>query len=96
MAKAKVKERPVLICTEYRGVFFGYADDTSGDVVQLNRARNIRYWPTACCGFMGLATKGPLSGSKVGPAGDIQLRKVTAVVECTPEAVALFEAHPCN
>lgn len=24
--------RPVLITTEFRGIFFGYADDTSGDV----------------------------------------------------------------
>jgi len=48
--------RPVLVTTEYRGVFFGYADDTTGDTIILTKARNCVYlavdarrfwWP--CC-----------------------------------------------
>lgn len=30
--------RPVIVCTEHRGVFFGYADDTSGTTINLKRA----------------------------------------------------------
>ena len=32
-------ERPVIVTTEHRGVFFGYATDTSGDAIYLKRAR---------------------------------------------------------
>ena len=37
--------RPVLVTTEYRGVFFGYADETSGDVITLKNARNLMHQP---------------------------------------------------
>lgn len=87
-------ERPVLVTTEYRGVFFGYASDTSGDVVRLRAARNCLYWPAQQKGFLGLAADGPCDGARVGPAADIELRRVTAVIEVTPEAVARWEAAP--
>lgn len=31
--------RPVIVCTEHRGVFFGYAEDTAGNTINLKRAR---------------------------------------------------------
>lgn len=37
------KERAVLVTTEYRGVFFGYATDTDGDSIKLKRSRNCVY-----------------------------------------------------
>ena len=86
--------RPVLVTTLHRGVFFGYAEDTSGSTVKLSRARNCLYWPESVKGFLGLASVGPLSGSRVGPAADIELRDVTCVAEVTPEAVALWESGP--
>ncbi len=86
--------RPVVVTTEYRGVFFGYAEDTSGEAIRLSRARNCVYWPAEVRGFVGLATVGPLKGSRVGPPADIELRKVTAVLEVTPDAVARWEAAP--
>jgi hypothetical protein len=95
VAKAKAsKERPVLVCTEFRGIFFGYATDTSGDAVKLSRARNCVYWPAAQKGFLGLAKDGPASGARVGPPADIELRRVTCVAEVTPEAVTRWEAAP--
>ncbi len=80
------KERAVLITTEYKGVFFGYATNTDGDIIKLKRARNCIYWPTQNKGFMGLASDGPHRDAKIGPPADIELRKVTAVVEVTPTA----------
>lgn len=39
MTKSKANgSRPVLVCTEYRGVFFGYADETEGDTIKLKSA----------------------------------------------------------
>lgn len=99
MAKKAVKrttatERPVLVTTSYRGVFFGYAENTDGDTIKLMRARNVVYWPQAQKGFLGLAQMGPLDGARVGPAADIELRSITAVAEVTPEAAARWEAAP--
>lgn len=91
---SKRAERPVLVTTEYRGVFFGYATDTDGDVIHLKRARNIPYWDASVKGFLGLASTGPGKGCRVGPAAEIELRKITCVAECTEAATAAWEAAP--
>ena len=87
-------ERAVLVTTEYRGVFFGYATDTSGDTIRLRAARSCLYWPSENKGFLGLASEGPLDGARVGPPADIELRKITCVADVTPEAVARWEGAP--
>jgi hypothetical protein len=87
----KKKERAVLVTTKHRGVFFGYATDTSGDSIQLKRGRLCVYWSSDLRGFMGLATQGPGSSCKIGPPGDIDVRDVTSVTEVTPEAMAKWE-----
>jgi hypothetical protein len=87
-------ERAVLVTTEHRGVFFGYAIDTSGDIIALRAARNCIYWPSSNKGFLGLANEGPHKGAKVGPPADLELRKITAVAACTPQAVKAWEAAP--
>lgn len=92
--KTDAVERAVLVTTSHRGVFFGYASDTDGATIKLRSARNCIYWPTANKGFMGLANMGPVSGSKVGPAADIELRDITSVAEVTPTAAAAWEAAP--
>ena len=86
--------RAVIVTTEFRGVFFGYAADTSGDTIHLKRARNAIYWSAATGGFMGLANTGPGAGSRIGKRADIELRKVTSVVDVTDEAVAAWESEP--
>lgn len=80
------EERPVLVTTEYKGVFFGYASNTDGDTIKLKRARNCIYWPAQNKGFMGLASHGPHKDARIGPPVDIELRKVTSVVEVTEQA----------
>ena len=91
---AKAKERAVIVTTEHRGVFFGYAEDTDGDPIRLKRARLCLYWSADVRGFMGLAANGPSASCRIGPPADIELRKVTAVIEVTPEASAKWEAAP--
>ena len=93
-SKTDSKERAVIVTTEHRGVFFGYADDTDGDVIKLRAARNCVYWSTSVRGFMGLAATGPDKQSKVGPAADISLRDITSVIECSPDAIQAWEAAP--
>lgn len=89
MAKA-AKERPVIVCTTHRGVFFGYADETSGDVIQLKRARMAIYFGTER-GVMQLAETGPTSKSKISARADIEVRSITAVFEVTDSAMKCWE-----
>ena len=84
----KQKERPVIVTTAHRGVFFGYAEDTNGETISLKRSRLCIYWSADLRGFMGLAAMGPNNACKIGPPADITLRSITAVLEVTPEAEA--------
>jgi hypothetical protein len=84
-------DRPVIVCTEYRGVFFGYADDTSTDPIKLRNARMAIYWGVTR-GVMQLAETGPTGTSKISAQADIELRKITAVFEVSAEAEAAWRA----
>ncbi len=89
--KAKYpKTRPVIICTEHRGVFYGWAKDTTGNDVHLRSARMAIRWGTTK-GVMELAETGPTNDSKISSRADIDLRKVTAVFEVTDEAAKKWE-----
>ncbi len=100
VAMGQLGERAVVVTTEYRGVFFGYTDyrfDPSVPTIEalcLRRARNCIYWPASVRGFLGLAAVGPLEGSRVGHAADVELRKITCVAQCSPEAAQLWESAP--
>lgn len=87
------KERPVIVCTEHRGVFFGYAENTTGATVKLKRARMAIYFGTNR-GVMELAETGPTEKSKVSARADIDVRKISAVMEVTPDATRKWEAAP--
>ena len=92
--KKIAKERAVMVTTAHRGVFFGYATDTSGETIKLARARNCHYWSADCKGFMGLASTGPTASCRIGPAADIEVRNITAVLEVTEAAAKAWEASP--
>jgi hypothetical protein len=81
-------KRPVVVTTEYRGVFFGYLEKENSDrSVVLTQCRNCIKWTTEVNGFGGLAVTGPLHGCKIGPAiPKIKLEARTAILECTQEA----------
>ena len=88
------EERAVLVTTEHRGVFFGYAKQTDGETIKLRAGRLCIYWSRDVKGFMGLAANGPSKGCRIGPPADIELRAITAVAEVTPDAVAKWESAP--
>ena len=90
----ETKERPVVVTTAHRGVFFGYATDTDGETIKLTRSRLCVYWSSDVRGFMGLAANGPTNGCKIGPPADITLRNITAVLEVSPAAVEQWEKAP--
>jgi hypothetical protein len=87
--------RPVIVCTDKRGVFFGFAKDTTGDPIRLDRPRMVVYWSRDVKGILGLAATGPTTGCKVTAAPpSIELRGITAVIECADAAIAAWEAAP--
>ncbi len=67
---------------------------SDGETIKLNRSRLCVYWSADCKGFMGLAATGPTASCKIGPAADITLRNITAVLEVSPEAVKAWELAP--
>jgi hypothetical protein len=87
----KQKERPVIVTTEHRGVFFGYASDTKGAVIDLKRSRMAIAFGTTR-GLMELAETGPTPRSKISARADLEIRKVTAVFEVTPAAAEKWES----
>jgi hypothetical protein len=90
----KKTERAVLVTTGNRGVFFGYATDTSGENITLKRARNCIQW-RGLKGFLDLSVTGPTAQCRVGPAAaTFDARNVTGVAECSPEAIAAWESAP--
>jgi hypothetical protein len=91
----KKKERAVVVTTEHRGVFFGYATNTDGETVSLKRARLCLHWSADVKGFMGLASGGPTNGCRIGPAvEEIELRKITSVIAVSADAVKAWEKAP--
>lgn len=82
--------RPVIVCTEHRGVFFGYTEDSSGDVIHLKKARMAIQFGTTK-GVMQLAETGPTGSSKISARADLEVRKITAIFEVNLAAVEAWE-----
>lgn len=89
----KLQERPVIVCTTYKGVFFGYATNTKGDSIFLRGARMAICWGTTK-GVMQLAETGPTDKSKISARANIEVRSITAVFEVSPAAMAAWEGAP--
>lgn len=89
MTTTKTALKPVLVTTEFRGVFFGYVKNNKKlpAEITITKARNCLYWSSDVGGFAGLASKGVTSGCKIGaPINEITLYKVTSVTPVEKEA----------
>lgn len=80
---------PVLVTTEYKGVFVGLVPDNQDMDARsfpLMQARMAIRWGTSK-GVMQLAESGPTSSSLISAKADIPaLHGITAVFSITPEA----------
>jgi len=86
--------KPVLVTTEFRGVFFGYLDEPNEapNKLTLKGARNCVYWSSDCKGFLGLASKGPTKGCRIGPVvPELTIYKITSITDVTPEAAEIWK-----
>lgn len=85
--------KPVLITTEFRGVFFGFIknDKKLPEEITLTNAKNCIYWSSDCKGFLGLAAYGPTSSCRIGATiKEITLYKITSVTPVEEKAVELW------
>ena len=82
---------------ERRGVFGGelLSGGVESGIVVLENAQMCVYWSEATRGVAGLAAIGPQKGSKITPiVPRMSLDGVTAIMEATPEAEALWRQCP--
>ena len=86
---------PVLITTEFRGVFAGLIPDDQDRAARsmpLKSAKMAIYWGTTK-GLMELCATGPTSKSKISAPADItMLHSITGIFEISPTAWAKWEA----
>lgn len=88
--------KPVLVTTEFRGVFFGTVKDDKKlpQEITLTDAKNCIYWSSDCGGFLGLAAKGPNSQCRIGAEiKEITLYKITSVTPVEPKAVENWKKY---
>lgn len=85
------EERAYVILTENKEIFFGYANDVSGDRIFLRNARQAIYYSAESKGLLGLGVNGPGKGSRIGPAANIECRRIVNVIECSSAAIEAWE-----
>lgn len=76
--------QPIVVTTEYRGIFFGYVKDSSNlpESIELTEVCNCLSWSSDMGGFVGLIAKGPSESCKIGPSAEsMTLWKITS---CAP------------
>ncbi len=85
--------RPVIVTTEFRGVFFGYVEGpTAGvDPIHLKDARMAIRWHTSR-GLVELAEVGPNPRTLTSAKADVEVRKITAVYEVSETARKAWDA----
>lgn len=90
---------PVVITTDKdrRGVFFGFIDkaDIEKDKLRIEEVQMAIYWSSAVRGVLGLAATGPDGDCRVSkPVKAGTIDGITAILECSDEAVEAWKACP--
>ncbi len=88
---------PLVVTTEFRGVFLGYGDPatlTADKTFRLEDAQMCVYWSEAVQGVLGLAGKGATDGCRISPPiPAITLTKVTGIMEATESAAKTWTSQ---
>ena len=94
---------PVLVYTDKRGVFFGWAKpadlerDDWRKQIALTECRMCVRWSKDVRGVLGLAATGPTASCRITPAvAEQTLVDLHGVTACSAEAVAAWEKEPWN
>lgn len=96
-SKVSSKQKALVVTTNHKGVFFGYADPLSlkNGEMRLTKARMAIYWSTDVKGVLGLAATGPSASCRISVAAPaLTVNNVDAVIECSAEAIVAWEKGP--
>lgn len=90
---------PVVITTDKdrRGVFFGFInqEDIDKDKLRIEEVQMAVYWSNNVRGVLGLAATGPDEKSRISkPVKAGTIDGITAILECSDEAVAAWKSCP--
>lgn len=88
---------PIMICTEKRGVFVGMCEDPDAEPQILYDAQMIVEWSEETHGVMGIASRGPAEGSKIGPpvpSLSHKQKEITCVIRMTEQAIIKCREEP--
>ena len=90
--------KPVVVCTDKRGVIFGYAKKDSPNKrgqITLRKARMCLYWPSSVGGVFGLGDIGPNCGTRVSAKlSKVRLEGVTAIFDVSSRAEKAWKSAP--
>ena len=87
----------VVVCTEWRGVFFGklISHDEDKKIAELDESQLCVYWSQATHGVLGLASVGPGKDCRISPqSGKVKLAGVTAIFEVDDSAISKWKESP--
>lgn len=85
-------KKPVVVCTDKRGVIFGYTENVDARPINLTNARMCLYWSKVTGGVFGLAENGPNESCKISAVvPSISLEGVTAIMSVDDNAVNAWE-----
>ena len=89
------KAIPVVVCTDRRGVVFGYTSNADARPITLDNARMCLYWSSDVGGVFGLAEVGPTKDCKISAtAKSIVLEGVTCVMSVDDVAAKAWVEAP--
>ena len=90
--------KPVIVCTDKRGVIFGYAKKAkpnSKGQIKLKKARMCLYWPKEVGGVFGLGENGPDNNTRISARlKGIRLEGVTAIFDVSKNAEKAWNNAP--
>ena len=90
--------KPMIVCTDKRGVIFGYAKKDRPNKrgqITLENARMCLYWPASVGGVFGLGDVGPNAETKISAKlSKVRLEGVTAIFDVSTEAENAWKSAP--
>lgn len=86
---------PIVVATREKSIFFGYFVSRDGVTrLTLRGARQCVYYSRETHGYAGLAARGPMHGSRIGPAVEIEIGNVVHIIRASESAVRQWETEP--
>jgi hypothetical protein len=87
------KSTPVIVCTDKRGVVFGYTTNHAARPIELTDARMCLYWSVDVGGVFGLGERGPTKDCKISATlSKLTLEGVTAIFQVDSAAETAWKS----